>query len=40
MNLSPDVDAELCTAYEDVFAEWASSEDAALWAQVSADGLT
>lgn len=36
---SPSVDTELRDAYEDAFAEWAGSEDAALWDQASADGL-
>lgn len=37
---SPSADRELRDAYETSFAEWAGSEDAALWARVSADGLT
>ena len=31
--------SELGAAYEDAWAEWAESEDAALWEPATADGL-
>ena len=31
--------SELGAAYEDAWAEWAESEDAALWQPATADGL-